>query len=467
MAFLVSSVFTTTLITNTTFTFSIDDNVVAIHKELINTSLTKDAVAIVISDRLKDAIKYISHTYKSLDIKFKIYTLSKVLIMFPRGNEYESLRAFARYVRNVLKFKYLLLIGDDVSTAYYYMKDSLSGIEGALKATDMYYSLLDGLWDYDGDGRLLESGTRGNSTSCIVMERLPDITPDLIVGRLPFDSVYEVKEYYEDILRYVGRYEPVFRVLLLASMIHLPGEGNVNYTIDGASILNRLYLTYFKDRNNLIALQVYDISSLGSGKYHYDAPLTRNTLREMLSNSTFNLVIMVMHGNGARLVRKIWIRDNGDSIAEPDEIAYIPILSYDDVPQLKGMPVIYIESCLVNAFDILGRYSLGRALITKGALAVIAPSRAIFYKLSNVYESPILTYFTKYLIEDYPLVRPSTAFYKAISEFLHRNINLMWRCSYLKDALSYMFFGDPIIADKFFLFKLIHMYSNRHYYNPI
>ena len=87
-------------------------NVVSRHdiQKLLNVTSTEEAIAVVISDRLIGGIKYLKYIYNALNIKYKIFKLSDVLVMFPRGNEYESLREFARYVRYVLNYRYLLLI---------------------------------------------------------------------------------------------------------------------------------------------------------------------------------------------------------------------------------------------------------------------------------------------------------------------------------------------------------------------
>lgn len=430
--------------------------------ELLNVTNTRDAIAVIVSDRLFDSVKYLKQVYDNLNIKYRVFKLNDVLMMFPAGNEYESLRMFARYVRYVLNYRYLLLIGDDISFAYFYLNDSLSIIEGTLKSTDMYYSLLDGTWDSNGNGKLLEPMFIGHS--CIVKEELPDLTPDLIVGRLPFSSINEVKKYYiNTVINFLWKTSRRINVLLIASLIMLPGEEGNKYTIDGASALVGAEVSYLNKVSSMNVTRIFEGDGLVKSKYRSDLPLNRKSVSKVLIKGNYDIILIISHGNGVELARKVWLRDDGDWRAEDDEIAYRAFLRYDEIPQIHSAPIIYIDSCLVNAIDLIGDNAIGAVLLKKGALAVIAPTRTTYYKinyLSPYFNDELLELFIKHLIETYPILDPATAFYKSRAEYLIKHVSKFQACSNLKNALVYTFFGDPILIK--YLFMLRSTYNNLH-----
>jgi len=440
-------------------------NVVSRHdiQKLLNVTSTEEAIAVVISDRLIGGIKYLKYIYNALNIKYKIFKLSNVLVMFPRGNEYESLREFARYVRYVLNYRYLLLIGDDISLAYFHMSDSLSVVEGVLKSTDMYYSLLDGSWDYDGDGKLLESVI--NKHSCIVGESLPDLIPDLIVGRLPFSNVKDIKKYYMDtVINFLWGTHHDINVLLAASLITLPGEEGNKYVIDGASALVSIERKYLCTINADVT-RMFESEGLVKSIYNFDFPLNHKLINKALSKGKYDLILIISHGNGLKLAKKVWIRDDGDGRAEEDEIAYKVFLWYDRVPQIHSASIIYIDSCLANAIDLLDDNAIGVVLLRKGALAVIAPTRITYYKidyLSANFNDELLELFVKYLVRTYPILDPAEAFYKSRAEYMIKYLIKYQACSHVKNALVYVFLGDPILIK--YLFILENTYGNLHEY---
>jgi len=429
--------------------------------ELLNITNTKEAIAVVISDKLIKGIKYLKHVYEALNIRYRIFKLSDVLIMFPRGTEYESLRDFARYVRYVLNYRYLLLIGDDVSLAYFYMNDSLSVIEGVLKSTDMYYSLLDGSWDYDNDNKLLEPIP--NKHSCIVGERLPDLTPDLIVGRLPFSSIEDIRKYYIDtVINFLWSTHYNISVLLAASLITLPGEEGNRYVIDGASALVSIERRYLR-KINADVTRMFEGEGLVKSMHNFDFPLNYKFISKALSMGRYDLILIISHGNGLKLARKIWIKDDGDGRAEEDEIVYEVFLWYDRIPRIRSAPIIYIDSCLAGAFDLLSDNAIGVVLLRKGALAVIVPTRVTYYKvnyLSTDFNDELLKLFVKYLVRTYPMLDPAEAFYESRAEYMSKYLNGYQTCSHVKNALVYVFLGDPILIK--YLFMLKGTYDNIH-----
>lgn len=406
-----------------------------------------EGIAIVVSDRLYNSLKYIKKIYDYLGIKYKIFKLSDVLIMFPHSNVYDSIRSLAKFVRNDLNFKYLLLLGDDVPFGYIYMKDGLEDVEGALKATDMYFSLLDFSWDQDLDGRLLECYDVDNDGLCEVVERLPDLIPDLIVGRLPISSSYELRLYVNTFVELISRLDFNLSILLSATLIQLPNELGNNSLIDGASILEDIVKDTLLNRSGIRIFRMYECEGVIASNYVSNLCLSARTFLSEVNRGVYDFIFMIAHGNGLKLVRKVWVSDDGDKVPEDEEISYPIIISYNEPLRIGPVITIYIDSCLVNAVDLLNDASLGKNLLTRGALTVIAPTRAIYYDLGgNPYMSDLLRFFMGELLSDYPEVDPAYAFYLSRGKYMVRHLGLEQDYKYLKNALTYTFLGDPILT---------------------
>lgn len=91
--------------------------------------------------------------------------------------------------------RYVLLGGDQtiipVRYVHYYNVNSYPPDSGFLMPSDLYYADLSGDWDFDGDG------IWGEPT-----HDRPDLSPELIVGRLPISSPLAAENYVEKAIRY-------------------------------------------------------------------------------------------------------------------------------------------------------------------------------------------------------------------------------------------------------------------------
>ena len=101
--------------------------------------------------------------------------------------------------------RYVLLAGDEtklpIRYAYHWATDEVPYL-GDQQICDLYFADLTGEWDVDDDGVW---GERGDD--------LPDIIPELNVGRLPFNCVEEAANYVNKLIAYETN----------------PGEGEVDY----------------------------------------------------------------------------------------------------------------------------------------------------------------------------------------------------------------------------------------------
>jgi len=420
--------------------------------ELLNISGTSNSVAVVVSDKLLCAEKYLGLLYKLVGINYKFFPMRKVLMMFPRGREDESLRAFARYVRYVMHYRYLVIVGDDIDYAYIYMKDKYSDIEGALKATDMYYSLLDFSWDPNHDGYLLEFIDLNGDGVPEAIEELKDLTPDLLVTRLPFSNCYEVRNYAYSVVNALAKGGEGFKVLLVASILKFPNEGGSEYLVDGASVTELVKSVINSSVPNTEFLKLYEGSGVLKSRYRYDEPLSKDSFSNALSKG-YPLIYVVSHGNGMKLARYVWVSDrNRDGRFEINELATPVYASYDSIPKLGYPSLIYLDTCLAGATDLMGEKALATAFLIRGASGVIAATRTTYF--SNYLGSgiprlsqEIMYLFTKYLISSYPRLNPVVAFYEAIATYMREHLSSSQYFEDVKDALTYVYFGDPVATE--------------------
>lgn len=90
--------------------------------------------------------------------------------------------------------KYVLLGGDEtvVPIRYAYSSDVDQPVSPSLlQVADLYFADLTGEWDRDGDG------VWGEKT-----DDAPDLTPELLVGRLPLNTAEEVRNYIDKLIQY-------------------------------------------------------------------------------------------------------------------------------------------------------------------------------------------------------------------------------------------------------------------------
>lgn len=419
-------------------------------EKLLNLSGTSNSVAVVVSDKLKCAIKYLRIIYELAGVNYRFYSMKEVLTMFPRGREDESLRAFAKYIRYVKHFRYLVIVGDDIDYAYIYMKDRYSGIEGALKATDMYYSLLDHTWDPNHDGYLLEFIDLNNDGIPEAIEKLKDLTPDLIVTRLPFSTCSEVKDYVYSILKSLSRGSNEFSTLLVATILKFPGEGTP-YLVDGASVDELIKDLILHAVLNAEVTTMYEGSGVLKSRCRYDLPINSSNFERELRKG-YSLIMIISHGNGMKLARYVWISDrNHDGVFEINELATPVYASYDSIPKLGYASLIYLDTCLAGATDLMGKKALAHTLLLRGASAVIAPTRTTYF--SNYVgrglprlSQELMYLYVKYLLSTYPNLDPAVAFYESRAAYMRKYLSVTQSFDDVKDVLTYVFFGDPIAS---------------------
>jgi hypothetical protein len=279
----------------------------------------------------------------------------------------------AEKLRNYLKEfyaaggKYVLLGGDEtvlpIRYAYHLTADTIPALAD-LQICDLYFADLTGDWDHDHDGNY---GERYDDS--------PDLTPELMVGRLPFHTVEKVNRYVSKLIRYESD----------------PGHGDLGY-------LTRSFIfssdqmrdwTPVSQQSRVAAtfpegFTVDTVNGVEESRGDDAAPsnLSPKQLRPVLS-SGFGIVNVIAHGrsdgfavrtSGYNANPKQYLlampqageSDCFDSIQAPNRPAFYYSLGCDNGAFDKDQPPFNIPGeCFAE--NVLGE--------TDGAVAMIANSR--------------------------------------------------------------------------------------------
>ncbi len=318
-----------------------------------------------------------------------ITTVSWVEAEFKASAPPKSIRLFARFAHYSLGADYLLLGGDVnvVPTAYWYAQQVLKSVgEGPYKATDQYYAFLDGTWDPNHDGKLLEclNESGGNGIILKVVEPLPDAVPDLYVGRLPASNSSQMAELVNAEIKYLtnppeGRW--LRRAYLLAGIANLKREFNVSVPeVDMATVAQYVMKDFLRPAGFRV-VRAYEDVDLSRTSYPHELNLSRAVADELFRNGSL-VVFSAGHGNQLEQGMPVWINDsNGDGIPDDHEIKFTAFLKVgDDLSNNGKRSLTYFEGCLIGFYDY-DRDSLSEYVLRHAAIAVIASSRTSYYQV--------------------------------------------------------------------------------------
>ncbi len=374
----------------------------------------------------------------------------------------------ADYIRGVITSlanngaKYVLLVGDNdtLPPAYFYAEENFTSYgEGPYKATDLYYALLNGTWDPNGDGKLLEVlDTNGDNIPDYFVEPLPDVSADVMVGRLPFDDPATLSAVINRLVaRETGLLQPGVDLLMAEAILKYANEdGSGLPKTDDAVIANIILTVDLPNTTRVYSFaRLFEAAGLSPSTYAYDEPLNITNMYAYLSLGP-RYVSSGGHGLQERQARKVWVADyNGDGIPESNEIAW-PLFQYAGNMTSIGYPgIMYLDACLAGYFDYSAP-SLAETLLAKGLGAVVASSRISYYEpgwsspSTGLYDQEFHYLFFHELLNTTTLTL-GEAFYasKYLYATTRQNITFQGEDSSetiypgFKDFLEYNLLGDP------------------------
>ncbi|MEA3313316.1 MAG: C25 family cysteine peptidase, partial [Caldisericota bacterium] len=395
-----------------------------IHRTKATTLPHKTQYIILTTNNLMQSAQLIAKTRnKKYDVK--IVTVEDI-----GSNSPSEIRNYLKKI--AISKGYLLILGSEniiprpsmypSSTAH-----SVSYSAPSETKTDLYYALLNEELDKDRDlfpGELYD-------------DRM-NISPDIFVGRIPFDSNEEIKTIFNRAIQFEEN--PPQTAVLAASFIAYPGE-----IYQGARIFNgdgareeELIATFLGEN----VIKLYEKSGSFPSVYKADFELTKENFYSALPNAGF--VNWVAHGSNSAAYREIWNDKNENGIPDDGEFKFESFIAKDDAFKANG--IFFSGSCLNEN----GSSNLGKAILEKGGVAFIG-STGISYSPSY-FAAPhdggtgsINYYFVKNLTAGKTV---GESLYTALQEFFendfYNNIEDPIEAN-LMNIYDYNLYGDPAI----------------------
>ncbi len=319
--------------------------------------------------------------------------------------------------------KYLLLAGDEtvlpVRYAYHYDIDTLPDMKN-LQLTDLYFADLEVDWDSDHDG--------------IWGEKLTDLnylTPELLVGRLPFNSSGQFSAYINKLIKYETN----------------PGNGDFAYLTRSfffSSDRMRDFSSGGQHRQIAQAFPDYFLIDTVNGveSFYGGDPEPANapaaSLLDILSGG-FNLVNIIAHGKSDAFAVKTANYNNWPKSYFLSSASGSNHANFADLAENNKTGLYYSLSCNIGGFDLdqppvndpnLNITEQLLSLENRGAVAVIAYSRwgwvSSSYHLQKAFFDSLFAH---------PQLPASAAMYASkLSYHYYRDLNF-----------GQNFFGDPTL----------------------
>jgi len=172
---------------------------------------------IITNNELSAAFQDLVDWKNSKGIKTKIVTIEDIYAEYTGEDDQSKIRNFIKDAYTNWNIEYVLLGGDGdgadvggesgdkiIPTRYFYSRF----FEDHPIPADMYYSNLDGTFDYDGDGYYGEPGDGEGGGEV-------DLYSELYIGRAPVDSVEEVSNFVSKTIAYEQSTDPYLRKALM------------------------------------------------------------------------------------------------------------------------------------------------------------------------------------------------------------------------------------------------------------
>lgn len=415
---------------------------------------------IITSGDLEEIFRELASWRTALGYRSRVITVDWINSYFSGATIQDRIRNFIKYAYENWNTEYVVLGGDYdvVPPAYFYMEDSSSDMEagGGLnrnyKATDMYYALLDGDWDPDGDGKLLECpDTDGDGYPDGFIETLPDTLPEVLVGRVPTyltGSTSIVVDKIVDYERNVEVDEWLHKVLLAGAISNYENEDDRGLLKTDDAYPLECIREDFLDPIGYNYFRLYEDEGLDPSEYPHEASLTYGNFEYQFSNGYY-AVFEAGHGSPTGHYRKIWAEDDGDDVPESDEMDWVEFANiYISLSAGNKTPITYVSACLLGKFDDLDNEAYAEYLIQEGegSIAVIASSRISYYVIGwqrGYGGNQGLMYLFGEKLFDNNVVSVGEAFYASRIAFAMQYMDVSDYAD-VKDFLEYIFFGDPL-----------------------
>lgn len=366
--------------------------------------------------------------------------INQIMANSSGANPVEKLRnhLILEYVTN--SFTYLLLIGDTDLIPIPYLTPEPNGFETV--PSDFYYSDLSSNFDSDNDGRLGEYDTG------------MDYTPELFVGRIPWNDATSVSEICIRIAAFESAdFTWKHKALLPAAMLNYANEEPGFERTDGAT-----FMEYCKSNvlSNYQNTTMYEQTGL-LPSFISDYTLKADTLRTLINTQSWGIVNWSAHGSPTSSARKVWMNDfDNDNIPDPQELTWYNLVDLDTFNNLANQDgSVYFNASCNNGMLDYTETSIGEWLIRKKSVANIAATRTGWYKIG--WENPGwggLSSYNYHFLENYARHGMTVGQAHAYANWLHTQYclfgdpvdsnGIIW--PELQNIYTYLLFGDPAVG---------------------
>lgn len=321
---------------------------------------------------------YIDSNYTGTDIQQKIRN-------FLRAN-YESWAT-----------KYVLIVGNhaDIPMRMCYTQSNTALPSWAIDAydypilTDLYYADLTSAdassWNKDGDTYWGEALTAGGSSGG---NDSPDYVTEVALGRIPWSDASRITSISQKIRTFEQNTTLSYKkkALFAQSIIQFSS------TVDAAAITESLISNSIISSGD--ATKLYEKKGRVVSSYSCTDSLTKVNLKSRCQG--MGILALCAHGWVQTCARLIWVTDNGDGVAQQNELGTPELLSTLDLASLDNTHPAnaFLQSCIVGYPET--QNNLGAALLYQGCISVVAASRSIFTSLTNAMQY----YFFNKLLKD-------------------------------------------------------------------
>lgn len=266
------------------------------------------------------------------------------------------------------ELRYILLFGDHeiIPARYIYTGCGPYGQSNFIYS-DHYYAALESSWDKDGDGIYGESGEE-------------DVTPDVIVGRLPVSNVGEAQRIVERIIMYETsppEGDWINKGLIVGGLMYAPNAEDYDPESDNAYKVQKKVVPKLNRYFDLTEL--YDYPCDVGGQYVPEwLPGTTDNLNPEAFKSAFNQGCAIVNAVTQGYMSGNGLGDYADDGYTFDQNSYSHYLfSYEDaLTSTNGykLPFVYISSCSVGNFTEFDDTNLETLLTATsgGAIGLIA-----------------------------------------------------------------------------------------------
>jgi len=335
---------------------------------------------IITTDNLVSALSDFVFWKESIGYNVRVETISWISSNYTGSDLPEKIRNFLidKYPGIEWSIEYVLIVGDinNIPMRYCFPDSGNHDFPSANynPPSDYYYADLTGNWDSDGDGYYGEYGQDN-----------VDFVPEIYVGRIPYSDSATVASICNKIVNCGSEGYSSWKnnALLLGANLNFENEdGSGNDATDAAYLMDLLANSVLPPE--CFSTTMYETQGLAPCPLPSDLPLTRANVLSSWQSNDYGIVTLMGHGNYHNIIRRWWNSDNNvNGIPETLEIQSENILLNADITTLDDAhpSIVFLNSCMSGDPD---QNSLGKNLIKNGGVAVISPTRIVYYAIGWV-----------------------------------------------------------------------------------